>query len=106
MKAVYVCGVHVTTDHVTTDHVTIDHVTTDHVTTDHVTTDHVTTDTSALYVTIVQWETLQVKALISLFLFLLGETSLFIACCSNQEAHSQLMTTVLSCSQSNPFPPC
>ena len=51
MKAVYVCSVHVTTDHVTTD--------------------HVTTDTSALYVTMVQWGTLQIEALISLFLFLL-----------------------------------
>ena len=67
---------------------------------------HVTTDTSALYDTIIQWETLQMKALISLFLFLLGETSLFIACCSKQKAHSQLMTTLLSCSQSNSFPPC
>ena len=38
MKAVYVCSVHVTTD-------------------------HVTTDTSALYETIIQWETLQVEAL-------------------------------------------
>ena len=43
MKAVYACSVHVTTD-------------------------HVTTDTSALHVTIVQWETLQTEALISLLL--------------------------------------
>ena len=64
---------------------------------------HVTTGTSALYVTIVQWEPLQMDLFIS---FSSGRDITFIACCSKQEAHSQLMRPLLSCSQSNSFPPC